>query len=89
MFSFSFLPNEGVFFRNYIMVIQSLKPVGGTEYPLLVVVDKGGYGITTIIIIINFKEWTISPVPSRELQLLAPTLLKSSNCSSSLWSVVL
>ena len=43
---------------------------------------------TVIIIIINIKDWTLSSVPSPELQLLAPTLLRSSNCSPCLWSVV-
>jgi len=42
----------------------------------------------TIIIIINIKDWTLRSVPSPELQLLAPMLLRSSNCSPSLWSVV-
>ena len=41
-----------------------------------------------IIIIINIKDWTLWSVPSPELQLLVPTLLRSSNCSPSLWSVV-
>ena len=40
--------------------------------------------ILIIIIIINVKDWTLWSVPSPELQLLAPTLLRSSNCSSSL-----
>ena len=40
-----------------------------------------------IIIIINIKEWTLWSVPSPQLQLLAPTLLRSSNCSPSLRSV--
>jgi len=40
------------------------------------------------IIIINIKDWTLWSVLSPELQLLAPTLLRSSNCSPSLWSVV-
>ena len=44
--------------------------------------------IIIIIVIINIKDWTLWSVPSPELQLLAPTLLRSSNCSSSLWSVV-
>ena len=44
--------------------------------------------IIIIIIIINIKDWTLWSVPSPELQLLAPTLLRSSNCSPSLWSVV-
>jgi len=44
--------------------------------------------ITKIIIIINIKDWTLWPVPSPQLQLLAPTLLLSANCSPSLWSVV-
>ena len=44
--------------------------------------------IITIIIIINIKDWTLWSVPSPELQLLAPTLLRSSNCSPSLWSIV-
>ena len=41
-----------------------------------------------IIIIINIKVWTLWSAPSPELQLLAPTLLRSSNCPPSLWSVV-
>ena len=41
-----------------------------------------------IINIINIKDLTLWSVPSPELQLLAPTLLRSSNCSLSLWSVV-
>ena len=41
-----------------------------------------------ITITINIKDWTFWSVPSPELQLLAPTLLWSSNCSPSLWSVV-
>ena len=40
-----------------------------------------------IIIVINIKDWTLWSVPSPELQLLAPTLLRSSNCSPSLRSV--
>jgi len=40
------------------------------------------------IIIINIKDWTLRSVPSPQLQLLAPTLLRSYNCSPSLWSVV-
>ena len=40
-----------------------------------------------IIIIINIKDWTLWSVPSPQLQQLAPTLLRSSNCSPSLWSV--
>jgi hypothetical protein len=39
------------------------------------------------IITINIKDWTLWSVPSPELQLLLPTLLGSSNCSPSLWSV--
>ena len=42
-----------------------------------------------IIIIINVKDWTLWSVPSPELQQLAPTILRSSNCSLSLWSVVI
>jgi hypothetical protein len=45
--------------------------------------------IIIIIIIINIKDWTLSSVPSPELQLLSPTFLRSSNCSPSLWSVVI
>jgi len=41
-----------------------------------------------IIIIININDWTLWSVPSPELQLLAPTVLRSSHCSPSLWSVV-
>ena len=41
-----------------------------------------------VIIIINIKDWTLWSVLSPELQLLATTLLRSSNCSPSLWSVV-
>ena len=44
--------------------------------------------IIIIIIIINIKDWTLWSVPSPQLQLFAPTLLRSSNCSPSLWSVV-
>ena len=44
--------------------------------------------IYIIIIIINIKDWTLWYVPSPELKLFAPTLLRSSNCSPSLWSVV-
>ena len=36
----------------------------------------------------SFNGWTLWFVPSPEPQLLAPTLLRSSNCSPSLWSVV-
>jgi len=43
---------------------------------------------TSQYIFINIKDWTLLSVPSPELQLLAPTLLGSSNCSPSLWSVV-
>jgi len=67
------------------MVIHSFRTVEGTGYLLLVMVEKG----ITIIIIINMKDWNIWPVPSPELQLLTPKLLRSSNCSLSLWSVVL
>jgi len=41
------------------------------------------------IIIINIKDLTLWSVPSPELQLFSPTFLRSSNCSSSLWSVVI
>jgi len=41
-----------------------------------------------IIIIRNTKDWTLWSIPSPELQMLAPTLLWSSNCSPSLWSVM-
>ena len=44
---------------------------------------------TTVIIIINIKDWILWSVPSPQLQLLEPTLLRSSNCSPSLWSVVI
>jgi len=40
------------------------------------------------VIIINIKDWTLWSVPSPKLQLLSPTFLQSSNCSPSLWSVV-
>ena len=40
-----------------------------------------------IIITIIIKHCTLWSVPSPHLQLLAPTLLRSSNCSPSLWSV--
>ena len=42
-----------------------------------------------IIIITNIKDCTLWSVPSPELQLLSPTFLRSSNCSPSLWSVVI
>jgi len=44
--------------------------------------------VALVIIIINIMDWTLWSVPSPELQLLAPTLLRSSNCSPSLWSVL-
>ena len=40
-----------------------------------------------VIIIINIQVWAIWPVPSPELQLLSPSLLRSPNCSLSLWVV--
>jgi hypothetical protein len=48
----------------------------------------GMFIIIIIIININIKDWTLWSVPSPELQLFAPTLLRSSNCSPSLRSVV-
>jgi len=44
--------------------------------------------IIIIIIITNIKDLTLWSVPSPKLQLLSPTFLRSSNCSPSLWSVV-
>jgi len=44
--------------------------------------------IIIIIIIINIKDWTLWSVPSPKSQLLAPTLLRSPNCSPSSWPVV-
>jgi len=44
--------------------------------------------VVCTIIIININDWTIWSVPFPELQLLTPTFLRSSNCSPSLWSVV-
>ena len=41
-----------------------------------------------LIIIINIKDLTLWSVPSPKLQPLSPTFLRSSNCSPSLWSVV-
>ena len=41
--------------------------------------------IIIIIIIINIKNWALWSVPSPDLQLFAPTLLRSSNCSPSVW----
>jgi len=43
--------------------------------------DSPNVTIPIKYIIINIKEWTLWSVPSPELQLLAPTLLRSSNCS--------
>ena len=40
-----------------------------------------------LIIVINIRDWTLWSVPSPQLQLLAPSLLRSSNCSPSLRSV--
>ena len=40
-----------------------------------------------VVIIINIKDCTLRSVPSPQLQLLAPTLLRSSNCSPSVRSV--
>ena len=48
------------------MVIHRHRTVDGTEYLLLVVVEKGGYEFTTIVIIIIIKDWTLRPVPSTE-----------------------
>ena len=45
------------------------------------------HAIIFIIIIINIQGWAIWPVPSPELQLLSPSLLRSPNCSLSLWAV--
>jgi hypothetical protein len=46
------------------------------------------FDTTTLIIIINIKDWTRWSIPSPGLQLLSPTFLRSSNWSSSLWPVV-
>jgi len=46
-------------------------------------------GVLFVHIIINIKLWTLWSVSSPELQLLSPTFLWSSNCSPSLWSVVI
>ena len=43
-------------------------------------------GIPTVIIVINIKDRTLWSVPSPQLQLLSPMLLRSSNCSPSLRS---
>ena len=75
---------KGMSSAKCIMVILSFRTVDGTGYLPLVIVEKG---IT--IIIINIKDWTLRYVPSPELELLAPTTLLSSNCSPSLWPVVL
>jgi hypothetical protein len=40
-----------------------------------------------IINIKNIQGWAIWPVPSPKLQLLSPSLLRSPNCSLSLWAV--
>jgi len=40
------------------MLIHNFITVDGTGYLLLVMVEKGGYRITTIIII-NIKDWTL------------------------------
>jgi hypothetical protein len=45
--------------------------------------------IIITIIIININDRTLWSVPSPQLQLLSPTFLRSSNCSSSLWSVMI
>jgi len=44
--------------------------------------------MTKWVIIINIKDWTLWSVPSPKSQLLSPTFLRSSNCSPSLWPVV-
>jgi len=44
--------------------------------------------IIIIIIIINIKNWTLWSVPFPELQLLAPSLLRSSSCSLDVRSVM-
>jgi len=43
--------------------------------------------ISSVIIVINIKNWTLWSVPFPKLQLLSPTFLQSSNCSPSFWSV--
>jgi len=50
--------------------------------------DGCGKNFRVIIIIISIKGWAIWPVPSPELQLLSPTFLRSTDCSLSLWIVV-
>ena len=42
---------------------------------------------TRFFFIINIQGWAIWPVPSPELQLLSPSILRSPNCSLSLWVV--
>jgi len=59
------------------MVIYNFRNVDETGYLLLVMFEKGGQ-VITIIIIINIKDWTLSPDPSPKLQLLTPMLLGSS-----------
>jgi len=53
--------HEGNVFCNCIMVIHNFIVVDGTGYLLLVMADKGGKGITMIIIVIfiNIKNWTL------------------------------
>jgi len=64
--------------------------VNVSSYTALLIfrVDTPLCGLIIIIIIINIKDWTLWSVPSPQLQLLSPRFLRSSNCSLSLWSVV-
>jgi len=71
-------PEDGVYTGTCTSFLMSIS--GPLLYLKLIII--------IIIIIINIKEWTLWSVPSPQLQLLAPTLLRSSNCSTSLWSVV-
>jgi len=60
------------------MVIHSYRTVDGTEYLLLVVVEKGGYGITTIIIIITKYERTrVLGTRALQIALCAPVMVRT------------
>jgi len=59
-----------------------------TYYSSALIINKNFHILSSFIIIINIKDWTLWSVPSPELRLIAPTLLRSSNCSPSLWSLV-
>ena len=66
---------------GWLPALYIYSPIG-SSWPIL------EWNLLLFIIIINIKDWTLWSIPSPKLQLLSPTFLQSSNCSPSLWSVV-